>query len=97
MAIDHPEEITRTGLLCLGLSDDPVDAVSVWRGDGGPYFWLTPSPRGPIELPTVVDHVGSRHTRWQRFDFEDQAPMEAKSADGRFVTIPAPGADAAAG
>ncbi|AFY60374.1 type I-MYXAN CRISPR-associated protein Cas5/Cmx5/DevS [Synechococcus sp. PCC 6312] len=68
--IQSPELITRTGLVCLGLSDDTVDDVSLIKSIQGKWHWLNPSNTGQIELPIWVDHVGSYHTRWQRFDFE---------------------------
>lgn len=69
-AIQSPEQITRTGLVCLGLSDDTVNDVSLLKTIQGKWHWLNPSNTGQIELPIWVDHVGSYHTRWQRFDFE---------------------------
>ena len=69
-AIQSPEQITRTGLVCLGLSDDMVNDVSLIKSIQGKWHWLNPSNTGQIELPIWVDHVGSYHTRWQRFDFE---------------------------
>lgn len=69
-AIQSPDQITRTGLVCLGLSDDAVNDVSLLKTIQGKWHWLNPSNTGQIELPIWVDHVGSYHTRWQRFDFE---------------------------
>ncbi len=69
-AIQSPEQITRTGLVCLGLSDDTVNDVSLLNSIEGKWHWLNPSNTGQIELPIWVDHVGSYHTRWQRYDFE---------------------------
>lgn len=69
-AIQSPEQITRTGLISLGLSDDTVNDVSLMKSVKGKWHWLNPSNTGQIELPIWVDHVGSYYTRWQRFDYE---------------------------
>ena len=47
-----------------------VNDVSLIKSIQGKWHWLNPSNTGQIELPIWVDHVGSYHTRWQRFDFE---------------------------
>jgi CRISPR-associated protein Cas5t len=79
LALDHPERIERSGVLCLGLSDDMVDSVrrlSLQRRDL-PGKWLVCDASGPFELPVWVDHVGSINTRWRRFrlmDAEDPSP-----------------------
>jgi CRISPR-associated protein Cas5t len=69
-AIQSPEQISRTGLVCLGLSDDAVNDVSLIKSIEGKWHWLNPCNNGQIELPIWVDHIGSYHTRWQRYDFE---------------------------
>jgi CRISPR-associated protein Cas5t len=69
-AIKMPENITRTGLVCLGLSDDAVNDVSLLNSIEGEWHWLNPCDNGQMELPIWVDHIGSYHTRWQRYDFE---------------------------
>ena len=69
-AIQSPEQITRKGLVCLGLSDDTINDMSLVENIEGKWHWLNPNNTGQIELPIWVDHVGSYHTRWQRFDFE---------------------------
>jgi CRISPR-associated protein Cas5t len=69
-AIQVPENITRTGLVCLGLSDDAVNDVSLLSSIEGEWYWLNPCDNGQMELPIWVDHIGSYHTRWQRYDFE---------------------------
>lgn len=74
-AIQSPEQITRRGLVCLGLSDDTVNDVSLLTSNEGQWHWLNPSNTGQIELPIWVDHVGSYHTRWQRYDFEESPSL----------------------
>jgi len=69
-AVQSPENISRTGLVSLGLSDDAVNDVSLLNNVEGKWHWLSPCDTGQIELPIWVDHVGSYHTRWQRYDFE---------------------------
>jgi CRISPR-associated protein Cas5t len=90
-AIQRPEEVERTGLVYLGLSDDAVDDVSLWNGGGESWRWLSPRSDGPIELPVWVDHVGSLLTRWRRFCFkmEDHVSGQKPPAD-RFVEIVRP-------
>ncbi|MGK3988980.1 type I-MYXAN CRISPR-associated protein Cas5/Cmx5/DevS [Sorangium sp. So ce136] len=93
-AVLSPETITRSGIVCLGLSDDAVDAVSLVSQPEGQWRWLVPDEAGQVELPTWVDHVGSFHTRWRRFRF-DAEPREVSGAPPpeRFVQIddPRPG------
>lgn len=69
-ALHHPERVDRTGIVCLGLSDDAVNEISLVDSVAGKWHWLTPCEDGQIELPVWVDHVGSIHTRWQRYNFE---------------------------
>lgn len=72
-ALDTPENVDRYGLLCLGLSDDAVNDVSLCQILNDEWHRLLPSDSGVIELPVWVDHVGSAQTRWQRFHLEAQA------------------------
>lgn len=73
-AIESPEKVERYGLLCLGLSDDAVNDISLCRNIEGGWHRLIPNPTGIMELPVWVDHVGSAKTRWQRYDL-DQKPV----------------------
>lgn len=70
IALENPEQVDRTGVLCLGLSDDLVDVVKFASDDAEPIEWLTADPDGSLELPVWVDHVGSADTRWRRFRLE---------------------------
>ena len=72
-AIQKPDKIDRYGLLCLGLSDDAVNDVSLRRTVDGRWHRLLPSSAGSIELPVWVDHVGSAKTRWNRYQLELEA------------------------
>src|SRR6266571_7759432 len=64
--LNKPDKIDRYGVLCLGLSDDAVNDVSLCRNTDGRWHRLLPNDIGAIELPVWVDHVGAAKTRWQR-------------------------------
>jgi CRISPR-associated protein Cas5t len=82
-AIQKPDEIDRYGLLCLGLSDDAVNDVSLRRTVEGRWHRLLPSNVGSIELPVWVDHIGSANTRWSRYQLELEAgSLNAEPGDG---------------
>ncbi|WP_437724492.1 type I-MYXAN CRISPR-associated protein Cas5/Cmx5/DevS [Sorangium sp. So ce861] len=93
-AVLSPETVTRSGIVCLGLSDDAVDAVTVVSQPAGRWRWLVPDEAGEVELPTWVDHVGSLHTRWRRFHFDAESQQVSRSPPREhFVEIddPRPG------
>jgi CRISPR-associated protein Cas5t len=71
--IQKPDTVDRYGLLCLGLSDDTVNDVSLRRTVEGRWHRLLPNSAGSIELPIWVDHVGSAKTRWNRYQLELEA------------------------
>jgi CRISPR-associated protein Cas5t len=72
-AIQEPDKVDRYGLLCLGLSDDAVNDVSLYPNIEGGWRRLLPSTDGSMELPVWVDHVGSAKTRWNRYMLESDA------------------------
>lgn len=72
-ALQSPESINRYGVLCLGLSDDAVNDVSLCEQVNDEWHRLLPKDTGTIELPIWVDHVGAAKTRWQRYELERQA------------------------
>lgn len=72
-AIKSPDTVDRYGLLCLGLSDDAVNDVSICQRIEDEWHRLLPSPNGSVELPVWVDHVGSAGTRWSRYHLEPAA------------------------
>lgn len=87
-AITSPETLTRSGVLCLGLSDDAVDDIALAAEPSGLWHGLVPDEAGSIELPAWVDHVGSLYTRWRRFKFEEEAcAIREAPAPARFVDI----------
>lgn len=75
-AIETPEKVNRTGVVCLGLSDNAVNDISLIKDFdkvkdfAEAWHWLTPQDDGQIELPVWVDHVGAYHTRWRRYHFD---------------------------
>ena len=72
-AIREPEKVNRYGVLCLGLSDDAVDDVSLCDSIDGEWHRLIASDTGTMELPVWVDHVGAAQTRWRRYELEANA------------------------
>lgn len=78
-AIESPDTVDRYGLLCLGLSDDAVNEVSICRRIENKWHRLLPASTGSMELPVWVDHVGSAGTRWRRYHLE---PMANVLSDG---------------
>lgn len=72
-ALNDPAKVDRYGVLYLGLSDDTVNDVNLCENFDGKWHRLAPSDTGTIELPVWVDHVGAAHTRWQRYDFDQEA------------------------
>jgi CRISPR-associated protein Cas5t len=92
-AIESPDKVNRYGLLCIGLSDDAVNDVSICRLVEGIWHRLIPSRDGSMELPIWVDHVGSAKTRWNRFHLEPVAKTLSSSpggADWQWTEISAP-------
>jgi CRISPR-associated protein Cas5t len=92
-AIASPTDITRYGVLCLGLSDDAVNDVSICQKAEGKWHRLLPQDSGSLELPVWVDHVGSAKTRWQRYHLEAEADLitvNLGDANWRWTEITAP-------
>jgi CRISPR-associated protein Cas5t len=90
-ALMSPETVSRTGIVCLGLSDDAVDDIELLSHVDGEWRWLAPDDGGEVELPVWVDHVGSQHTRWQRFRFHSEAHrIEERPPQSQFVEISDP-------
>lgn len=81
-AIELPDTVDRYGLLCLGLSDDAVNDVSICKHIEDKWHRLVPSPSGSMELPVWIDHVGSAKTRWSRYQLESEAKTLTGSPGG---------------
>lgn len=80
-AIESPEMVSRTGIVCLGLSDNAINDVSLVKDFAKlkvfseTWHWLTPQDDGQIELPVWVDHVGAFYTRWRRYQFDSSPSL----------------------
>jgi len=88
-ALASPADVKRSGIVCLGLSDDAVDDIRLCDvGVGGIWYWLSPDDSGDVELPVWVDHVGSQDTRWRRFRFgPDGRQIDGQPSSACFVRI----------
>jgi CRISPR-associated protein Cas5t len=91
MALMAPETVERYGVLCLGLSDDAVNDVSLCESIEGEWYRLVLNSRGAIELPIWVDHVGAANTRWQRYHLETSATTVTAPVHDQWTQIMAPG------
>lgn len=90
-AIESPAKINRYGVLCLGLSDDAVDDVSLCERVEGEWLRLLPRDTGTLELPIWIDHVGAAKTRWKRYELDANPTMiEAMPDDEQWTHIIAP-------
>lgn len=71
VALDHPEQINRSGGLSLGESTHLIDEVGRLPSDErGPMRAYVLHERGRLSLPVWVDHVGSAGTRYVCGDLE---------------------------
>lgn len=90
-AIESPAKINRYGVLCLGLSDDAVDEVSLCESVEGEWLRLLPRDTGTLELPVWVDHVGAAKTRWKRYELDaNPTVIGATPDDDQWTHIIAP-------
>lgn len=83
-ALQRPEEVTRRGVVSLGLSDDAVNDVSLCETFEDKWHRLLPNDRGSLELPIWADHVKGLDTRWQRYEFEKEPSEIALGPDSEF-------------
>ena len=84
----HPDKTLRFGGLSLGESRDLINDIS-WYPDWPQREaeWLLSDSDGDLALPVWVDHVGSKHTVWERFRIE-RASLKAPLVDGNeWITI----------
>lgn len=74
-AFINPATVNRFGGLCLGESRDLVNVITpVKSGEvAEPLRWLVQNEDGLLTLPYWVDHVGSKGTRWRRYDILEPA------------------------
>lgn len=89
-AIRTPEQVSRRGVVSIGLSDDAVDSIRLVDESAPPsvWCWMSPADSGRFELPVWVDHVGAQYTRWRRFDLDDvPLPIVTRPSAERFISI----------
>ena len=72
-ALQNPQVVSRQSILCLGLSDDAINDISLCETVKGKWYRLFPNDRGSLELPVWADHVRGVDTRWQRYELEKEA------------------------
>lgn len=72
-AFTNPASIYRFGGLCLGESRDLVNDVTLLPENYCAELmrWLIRDEYGLLTLPYWVDHVGSRGTRWLRYEIQE--------------------------
>lgn len=72
-AFTNPASIHRFGGLCLGKSRDLVNDVTLLPENYCAELmrWLIRDEYGLLTLPYWVDHVGSRGTRWLRYEIQE--------------------------
>jgi len=75
-ALTNPSSINRFGGLSLGESRDLVNAIyPLQQQDQEDHlYWLIQDEDGLLTLPYWVDHVGSRGTRWHRYQQSQPSP-----------------------
>ncbi|WP_243147344.1 hypothetical protein [Scytonema sp. UIC 10036] len=78
-AFTNPASIERFGGLCLGESRDLVNSVTVWsESDRSQSLqWLVQDEDGLFTLPYWVDRVGSKGTRWNKFQSHVNDSMDS--------------------
>lgn len=72
-ALQNPQAVSRRGVVCLGLSDDAVNDITLCESVEGEWHRLLPNDKGSLELPVWADHVRGFDTRWQRYELEKDA------------------------
>jgi CRISPR-associated protein Cas5t len=68
LALTSPRSIVRRGPLYLGTSDNMVNSILPWRGEGE-YHPLDPDPNGPINLSLKIVHGRVHGSRFANFRF----------------------------
>lgn len=72
-ALHNPQDITRRGVVCLGLSDDAVNEVSLCERVGEKWHRLLPN--GNIGLP-FMDEISNAPIKWHRLLPNDKGSLE---------------------
>jgi CRISPR-associated protein Cas5t len=70
-ALTHPEKIDRFGGLSLGESRDLIDDIQIFQESPESLQWLTKDSKGKIQLPIVVDYLGSKNTKREKFSISN--------------------------
>ena len=89
-ALRSPASVDRYGVLCLGLSDDAINSISLCENVKDEWRLLSPRNTGTMELPVWVDHVGAADTRWHRYELEASATIIAPPVEDQWTEIAAP-------
>ncbi len=85
-AIEKPADVTRYGVLSLGLSDDLAD-VSLRKRIDGEWRRLAPRDHGSLDLPVWVSHVGALGTWWKRYELGAPEALDGFPAVNDWTTI----------
>ena len=70
-ALTNPETIERFGGLSLGESRDLIDDIQILDQPSDSVQWLTQNTKGKIKLPLIVDYLGSKNTKLERFSLNN--------------------------
>jgi CRISPR-associated protein Cas5t len=72
-AFTNPAAVNRFGGLSLGESRDLVNTISLLPENSHreSLQWIVQDENGLLTLPYWVDHVGSKGTRWQRYELQE--------------------------
>ncbi|MDJ0690652.1 MAG: type I-MYXAN CRISPR-associated protein Cas5/Cmx5/DevS [Xenococcaceae cyanobacterium MO_188.B32] len=70
-ALTSPETIERFGGLSLGESRDLINDIQIIKKPSASLQWLTKNTKGKIKLPLIVDYLGSKNTKMEKFSLND--------------------------
>ena len=70
-ALTNPETIERFGGLSLGESRDLLDDIQIVEKPSESLQWLTKNNKGKIKLPLLVDYLGSKNTKIEKFSLDN--------------------------
>lgn len=86
LALEHPDQVTRYGVLSLGLSDDLADVRGCEKSPGE-WQRLLPRSDGSLDLPVWVSHVGAIGTHWNRYELSESGPLSQFPSEDDWTTI----------